>query len=273
MKIKKILVPVDFSEFSITALKYAAGFAKKSGAGIFILHITDPDSLESELRGNLGHEHLMDVTRKSDFLTGIKTTALFKKGKVASLILEESHRNDIDLVVMGTRGAGNAARNLFGTNTTHVVGKSECPVLVIPDEAVYQPVRKVIMAVDLEQNSDQILEEFINLIKNLNAAILITYVGIDKDGRFERNLEKLTADLKKRTNYEKVVGKIIHSSEFPMSLGDFALNIEADMLVMITHHRGIFESIFDPSETKLLAYHITIPLMVIPQHRIPVFFF
>lgn len=273
MQVKRILAPVDFSENSITAVRYAAEFAKINRAEIFLIHVTDPDSLANELRGNLDPENLMELLRNESFMKGIKTTLILRKGKIANVILDESKLNEIDLIVMGTRGAGNAARNLFGTTATRVIGKSTCTVLAIPDEAVFRPMKKIVVATDMKQDSQQIIEEFISVIKKINAAVLLVYVGNDKEMNFKQGLEKLTAKLKLQTSYDKIVSKVIESSEFRMKLEDFALNIEADLLVMISHHRGIFESIFDPSESKLYAYHTTIPLMVIQQHRTPVFFF
>ena len=107
----------------------------------------------------------------------------------------------------------------------------------------------------------------------MQASILLVYVGEDYEMEFKNGLEKLTSKLKSETSYSKIVSKIIESSEFQQKLEDFALNIEADMLVMLSHHRNIFESIFEPSESKLLAFHTKIPLMVIQQHKIPVYFF
>ncbi|MBL0342524.1 MAG: universal stress protein [Bacteroidetes bacterium] len=272
MKIKKILSPVDFSVNSLNALKYAADFARSSGATLFVLHVSDPDSLINDLKGNLSPEHMLDLLKKEPFLQGVKFNTILKKGNISNLILEESRRNDIDLVVMGTQGAGNMIRTLVGTNTTKVVEKSECAVLAVPLEATYSSIKKVVLAVDLEHRSDHLIEDLVNTVKIQQSAVLLVYVGVDKEGHFERDLEKLTDEMKSRTAYSKILCKVIHSDNFPGDLEGYALDIEADILVMITHHRGVFEAIFDPSETQLYAYHTTIPLMVIPMHKKPVFF-
>lgn len=272
MKIKKILSPIDFSENSINALKYAASFAKSSGASIFILHVTDPDSLVNDLKGNLSPEHLIELIKSEPYLSGIKITSILKNGNISKLILEESIKNDVDLVVMGTQGAGNMTRSLIGTNTTKVIGNTQCAVLAVPAGAIFNSVKKVVLAVDLEHRADNLIEDVVMTMKAQQASVLLAYVGLDLDGRFERDLVKLTDEIKSKSGYNKVLCKVIHSDAFPASLESFALDIEADMLVMITHHRGVFESIFDPSETKMYAYHTEIPLMAIPQHRKPVFF-
>ena len=273
MKLKKILIPIDFSENSLNALRYAAAFAKSSGAHLTILHVADPESLENDLKGNLAPEHLMGLLNQADYLNGLTITSILENGNIPQVVFDEARKNDSDLIVMGTQGAGNVARNIVGTNTTHVIAKANCPVLAVPAQATFNTIRKVVMAVDMDHRADKIIEEIVNLIKNLNAAILLAYVGKDHDTRFERDLLELVSGIKSRTGYERIISKVIHSSDFLPGITNYINDIEADILVMVTHHRGIFESIFDPSQTKLFAYHTTTPLLAIPHHKTPVFFF
>ncbi len=273
MKIKKILTPIDFSENSMNALKYAIDFAKGSGSEIYVLHLADPDLLENDLKGNLSPEHLLDLLKTDKMFEGIKVTTIHKKGNVSEGILNASQKHDIDLVVMGTLGAGGVHRKLVGTNTTTVVDKSQCSVLVVPSEAKFSSIKKVVLAVDLEHRSDKLIVDIVNTMKLQQASILLAYVGIDEDHHFERDLEKLTDSIKKSTDYKKVLCKVLHTTDFPDSLENFSKDIEADLIIMITHHRGVLESIFDPSETKSYAYHTTIPLMAVPHHKKPVYFF
>ena len=176
MKISKILVPVDFSDISINALRYAAAFASASGAGITILHIADPDSIMNDIKGNLSPEHMIDLLKAENYMKGIKTESVIKKGKVADLILAEAEKAEAGLIVMGTQGAGTLSRNLVGTNTTHVVGKSKCPVLAIPEEASYRTVRRVVLAVDLHHRADQVIADVVATMKAIGAAVLLVYV-------------------------------------------------------------------------------------------------
>ncbi len=269
MKFNKILVPVDFSEHSVTALNYAFGFAKSSQSEVILLHITEIGSGAPQPETNNLMNSLLNDTSANE----VPVTPLFREGKIVDQILQVCNSHEIDLVVMGTRGAGNISRNIFGTNTTRIIGKSEIPVLAVPSEALYRPVRKVVMAIDFKHKSDKIIEEFINLMKQQNSVVLLTYVHSDKGNANARELQQLTDDLKQRTGYEKIVCKVIQSEFFPSAMENFALDIEADMMVMVTHPRGFFESIFDPSETKQYAFHTSIPLLAIPYHKTPVFFF
>ena len=273
MKVRNILVPVDFSENSINALKYAADFARILNASICILHVTDPDSLLNELKGNLSPDHLMELIRKEDYMRGLTISTILEKGNVTTLILKESAANNIDLVIMGTQGAGNMSRDLFGTHTSAVIGKSECMVLAIPPEATFAHITKVVLAVDLSHRADHLVADTISMFKNMEAAVLLVYVGADKDQHGQHDLEMLTEEMKRQTGYHRIDCTVIHHGSFMDSIEQFAMDIDADVMTTITHHRNVFESIFDPSKTKRMAYHTHLPLLAIPQKHKTTFFF
>lgn len=273
MKVQNILVPVDFSENSINALKYAGDFARLSGAAVYVLHVTDPDAIENELKGNLSPEHLMELIRKEDYMRGLTVNDILENGNVTKLILSESKANNVDLIVMGTQGAGNMTRNLIGTHTSAVIGKAECMVLAIPSQVSFTHIRKVVLAVDMEHRADQLVLDTIELFRKMEAAILLVYVGKDKDHREAHDLEAMTEDMKRTTGYNRIDCTVLHSENFRDSIEQFALDIDADVMATITHHRTIFESIFDPSQTKRMAYHMNVPILSIPQKHKTTFFF
>jgi len=272
MKIKKILVPLDFSENSISALKYASALAVEPGAGIFILHVGDPNTLDHELHQNLNPQHIYELLCKEDYLKNIKTSFSIIDGNVSGLIADHARKIDADLIVMGTQGAGNLKESLIGTNTSTVISNSICPVLAIPKDAVFNQLMKVVVAVDIDKKEEKSILELVEYFKKLDVSILLTYVTDDHVSSNDNVLSKLTEKLKEKSGYQKLSYKLIKSSKFMDGIEDFILNIEADMLVTLTHHRGILESIFDPSVTKKLSIHSTVPIFAVPQQTRPIIF-
>lgn len=273
MKIKKLLVPLDFSENSLNALKYAASMEKDPGAGIMILHITDPSSLEHELHGNISPEHMYELVCKEDHMQGIKSKLIMKDGPVASTIINEARTLDADMIVMGTQGAGNFTKNIIGSNTSRVIGNTDCPVLAVPAESDFRPIKKVVLAVDLDKKEETAIIDVVSYLSKMKTSILITYVT-DKDvDKSERELIKLSELVRKKTGHEKLSSKVIDSDDFYESIGEYIEDINADLLVTITHHRDALESIFDPSRTKRIAIHTEVPILAISQKRKPIIFF
>jgi nucleotide-binding universal stress UspA family protein len=273
MKIKKLLVPVDFSDNSLNALKYAVSMERDPGAGIMILHVADPTSLENDLRGNTSPEHMYELLCKEDHMLGVKSKFIMEDGPVASTIINQAKTLDVDMVVMGTQGAGNFTKNIIGSNTSRVIGNTDCPVLAVPAESEFRPIRKVVLAVDLDKKEESTIIDVVGYLSKMNTSILITYVTEKNVEKSEHTLMKIGDLIRKKTGHEKLSCKVIDSDDFHESIGEYIEDINADLLVTITHHRDALESIFDPSRTKRIAIHSEVPIMAISQKRKPIIFF
>jgi nucleotide-binding universal stress UspA family protein len=273
MNFKKILVPVDFSEGSVNALRYAAAFAKSSEGVIDLLHVTDPNALANELKGNLDPQHLFGLITKEEYMAGIHLNFEMADGNTTDLIIDFSKKNNSDLIVMGTEGAHGLKRNFLGTHTTGVIRKTSCTVLAVPADSVFTGFRKVVIGVDLEHRADELLEETIILLGKMEATIFLVYTNNENLENGETELQLLARELKSKTGYSKIEEHIINSHTFSEGMTSFTRDIEAELLIMFTHHRGVFERIFDPSLSQRFAYHSPAPLMVVPYQKKPVFFF
>ncbi len=141
--IKKILIPTDFSEYSKSALPYAADFAKKYGAKLVLLHIFD-EELFSPIFFEVGgsakeyYDRLQDrfEAATDDFLSGIDTKGIEIEAELGNgtpfvEIIKFARENGIDLIVMGTHGRSGITHALLGSVTEKVVRKAPCPVMVV----------------------------------------------------------------------------------------------------------------------------------------------
>ena len=135
MNIKRILCPIDFSEFNEVTNKYASVLASASGAEIVYLHVSIPDipygttvyiDLEQdEVRCRQQLETIKPT------IEGIKASHVVEFGTPANQIVTYAKENDIDLIVMGTHGRTGFRRALMGSVAEVVVRKAECPVLAL----------------------------------------------------------------------------------------------------------------------------------------------
>src|SRR5580693_8144104 len=141
MKLRKILVPVDFSGSMPGTLQHAAAFAREYGAVVTLLHVVRPDHpfltheiarirLAEELReaAECQLNQLIDVLWANE----VKAEALVAIGIPHLQIVNEAREIQADLVIMGTHGPV-PTWGLFRRNTTSkVVRYAPCPVLVVP---------------------------------------------------------------------------------------------------------------------------------------------
>lgn len=141
--IKKILVPIDFSDYSKNALKYAAEFAKSMNAEITLIYVVEPmiypadfsmgqiaiPSTEIDLHGRAEEE--LNNLAKNFVDKSIKVNALIRTGKPFVEINETASEMDADLIIIATHGHTGVEHLLFGSTAEKVVRKAPCPVLTL----------------------------------------------------------------------------------------------------------------------------------------------
>ena len=142
VNLRRILVPVDFSETSDKAFDYALSFARVFNAGVLTLHVlddpilyaptTDPSfraPFERAMEGKL--ERLVG----SRGVEGVHVDTAIAAGTPFYEIIQRAKADDIDLIVIGTHGTGPIKHMLMGSVAEKVVRKAPCPVLAVrPDQ-------------------------------------------------------------------------------------------------------------------------------------------
>ena len=154
INLKRILVPTDFSAHSQKALAYAAAFAEKFGAELYILHvfqdlaIFQPDAVSVGPPIAPPIEELLAAAKNAlqrvihdNRLQGLAVYPEVREGSPFDEIVSFAKEKEIDLVIMGTHGRGWLAHVLLGSVTQKVISKSPCPVLTVhhPEHEFVQP--------------------------------------------------------------------------------------------------------------------------------------
>lgn len=144
INLKRILVPTDFSEHSANALRYAAAFARRFSAELYLLHVFQDLAVSGPEAVAVGPpivapiEQFLDSARKSldrlvedAHLQQLTVHREVRPGTPFDEIVGMAKEKDIDLIVMGTHGRGWLAHVLLGSVTEKVVRKAPCPVLTV----------------------------------------------------------------------------------------------------------------------------------------------
>jgi len=143
IKLKKVLVPTDFSESARHALTYGVSFAKEYGAELVLLHVVE--NLTVGYASDLFPVPMAEVFQE---ISGYAKAELGKlgaearakglgaqehvvMGKPSAEIIRFAQENAIDMIVLGTHGKGMLDQALFGSTTERVVRRSPCPVLTV----------------------------------------------------------------------------------------------------------------------------------------------
>lgn len=143
IRIERILVPTDFSEHSMQAIKYACEIADRFSAELHLLNVVQPVVLATPYAGAVPEEALYPVPGAEKELAEL-TDPGFEKLKAIERtvrmgtpfveIVRHAKEHDIDLIVMGTHGRGVLMHALIGSVAERVVRKAPCPVLTVRPE-------------------------------------------------------------------------------------------------------------------------------------------
>jgi nucleotide-binding universal stress UspA family protein len=139
---KRLLCPVDFSESSFSALKYALSLAEEADASLTILHVFDwPahgdllvqrfDTKEFRRVVEEDARDRLDALVTDDVRQWCNPSTKVAYGKPYREILDLAAKEESDLIIMGVRGRNPLDVMLFGSTTNHVVRRATCPVLTL----------------------------------------------------------------------------------------------------------------------------------------------
>jgi nucleotide-binding universal stress UspA family protein len=139
--IKKILIPIDGSDYSFRAAELGVSIAKLVGAQVTVVYVIDTVVLDRIARvtelENVELELKQDGERYINYVLGlagkqnVKVASLLAKGRPFEQIVHFAKDLGMDLIVMGTYGRWGAERILIGSVAERVIEYSSCPVLVV----------------------------------------------------------------------------------------------------------------------------------------------
>ena len=143
LQLRRILVPVDFSETAIKALKYAVAFATTFDAEVLLVHVTQTFSVPSEL-GYMPpdlaatQQALVNSARAglnrlcaAEIGARVRSQVQVREGVAWQEIVAAAHETNADLIILATHGYTGVKHALLGSVAERVVRLAPCPVLVV----------------------------------------------------------------------------------------------------------------------------------------------
>lgn len=274
---KQILFPTDFSEAANTAFVYALRFADSFNAELIVLHVYDLPIVETPPMPESTAE-IFDIVEMNQFesfreqlpelhqiaerkgLGHVKMRNMLLYGDLIYNMNKVCNDEEIDMIVMGTKGASGLKETFLGSATASVMANAKVPVLGIPADAEYHPIKNIVFTTQYRDKDNNALRHTLEIARKFNAATHCLYIKGDEDPE----------DVNERINEWKIFYKdemldfynIDGSGDLEQTIFDFIERHKVDLLVMRKHKRGFFEGLFHKSLTKKLAYHTRIPLLV-----------
>jgi nucleotide-binding universal stress UspA family protein len=271
---KTILVPTDYSDTANNALQYALELAKFSHAKLILLHayqiplptgeipvmMISPQELEkdSSIRIKKLEKELISKTSGN-----IKIESVVRAGFVPDEIMDTAKAKNADLIVMGVTGGSKIEEALMGSSAISVIKHTQTPVLVIPKDARFKKIQKIVLSYDYhDEMKETIMKKFKEFVQLFKAKVLVLNVVTPVE---VPTYENAVAG----STIENSLKDIEHTLFFPSSdditdeINAFADAHQCDWLVMVPHKHKLLAGLFHKSNTKRMAFHTHIPLLAL----------
>lgn len=269
---KKILVPVDFSPCAANAFHYALHLASRIGAEITALHVIFPnDGINNNMYDAFWIDDYIEQ-RKKDLetwtsnqvtesgFTDIKTEVICNVGFPVGTIAETATAINAAFVVMGTTGATGLKGILIGSTAGGVVVNTHIPVLTIPPEASFKPVKHFVLATDFDFRTDAKSHHVLTMLLKAHEAQLNVLHVLPENAPPPVEKEKSVS--------EHLIGirhyfHYIHDNDVVNAIDNFIESTEAGVLVGVAHRHSIFHQLFTKSTARALAGRVQIPMLTL----------
>ena len=253
----KILCPIDYSSNAMMALETAIYYTKLLDAD---LHIVNVVSKESDVKSSEDQMNQMLAGISAVSEVYINPTVAVLVGYVSEEVIQYGNRNQIDCIIMGTKGLNSVKNLLFGSVTSMVASISRVPVLVVPLEPTSEFSTKMMLAVDdLEIKNENIFDIPLEIARSNDVKIDILHIQTKE--------EFLPFDPILFLGLEERAGEIhlVKGGDVTQEVKDFCEKENTGLLIMIRRQKNLISKLLKVSTTTLEASMTNIPLMIIPE--------
>jgi nucleotide-binding universal stress UspA family protein len=280
--IKKILIPVDFSETGKKAISQAIIMAKRNDATIALLHVAEnlsdtygPDYLgmsksisdEFEAKLHVGIEESMDMLKEDIIKQGVRNVECYlESGKVYKAINKVAKDIEADIIMMGTHGVSGLKEIFVGSNTFKLISVTTCPVLSLQSEGPKDGFSSILLPFRDRPHSRESVEYAIRMAKMFDATIHVLGINIDPDKEAESKVkyeaEQIKGILEKRGI--KYTIDILTDGFVANLILSFAKNIKADLIVIMADlDKMELKQYFLGPVSQQIVNHSAIPVLSI----------
>lgn len=278
LKMKKILVPVDFSRHSLSSIDYAVFIAERTGAEIYLLHVIEGYEYHAEadqetitdiiVKG--AEQKLQEIASRDS--NRIRVFPVIRKGRVYRVVDQMCDELRVDLVVMSTKGSSSLISSpgkfFMGSNAYRVVTSVEPPVLSIRNPQKQPSFRHIVLPLDITRETTQKVGLAIEWAKLFDSKIYVVSVLSFWQEYFydafklEKDLEDTVRKIK-RAGVEVEVHSLRYGDIADSVMG-FARDVNADLIIIMTRQERKWSepiigsnarAIIERSEVPVLSVH------------------
>lgn len=275
---RKILFPTDFSEVSKNAFIYTLKLADSIDAEIITMHVYQLPQANYVNVSEYLHE-IYDVTELSNFdnykdevpilrhiaeennLDKVKISHVLILGNLIEEIQKITKHENIDFIVMGTKGATGLKETFLGTVATKVMNDVKAVVLAIPERCKYQPIKNLLYITEYNSTDIESFMRVMALAKVFQAHIDCLHVEPLQHKNKKNDME----DWNELIKNHNIALHSISGDDIEGIILNFIDLYKINMIAMRVYHKNFFEKLFEISLSKKLAFHVNVPILAIHE--------
>lgn len=286
---KTILIPVDFSDYSLKACEFGFRLAESMRGEVVLLHAYFAPSFNAMPLGDMitydgsnGDETITKVIEKVNtdvermrneieariskgWLPNINYKQVLREGVPEEQILRYAKKHTPAAIVMGTRGKDKKDVDLIGSVTAEIIERSTVPVLAIPENAEFtgfEHLNNIAYATNFDDKDLIAFDKMMRLLKPFKFNIHFIHFNQNNDAWSEIKLSGIKEYFAKYYPNQAVSYNILQGNDMLKAIDEFVEKNKIDMISLTTHRRNIFMRLFNPSVARKMVFHSNTSLLV-----------
>ncbi|MDR2119613.1 MAG: universal stress protein [Tannerella sp.] len=291
-KEKTILIPVDFSEYSLKACELGFNYAHRTGAEVVLMHVyfnTFIPSvfpyLNNEVNQKIEDESIHAVYNrvKEDIgklcglinkkinegeLPSVTYDYVLREGLPEEEIIAYVKEHQPTMIIMGTRGNKQKNADLIGSVTGEVIELTKVPLLAIPEHIPFNDLGKMqrlAFGTSFTQEDLVAFDRLAELVKDMkNIEIKLFNISTSRNEWNEIRLTGFREYLKKQYPDLAIDFTVTPDGDLLEAIDKFVKETQIDLIAFSSHRRSVIMRVFNPSIAHKMLFHSNTPLLVIP---------
>jgi nucleotide-binding universal stress UspA family protein len=257
-----ILIPVDFSKQSLTAIRQSYNLARYTHSKLMLLHAYSRPGEEAE-------EALLKLAKQTEAESGVPTECVNRQGDIYELTDTIAELLKATLIIAGLE-SHMRFRDIIGQSASKLVRVAPCPVITIRGEDNHDGIENILLPLDLSPESREKVDVAIQFAKYFHSSIRILGLFDPSDADYENQILSYCHQVKQfiKSKHIPCSNKSVPTKDVAATVVDYAHKIEAD-LIMIMNKPGLNVSeYFTGTDAQKIVDQSPIPVMTIqPMQR------
>ena len=293
----KILIPVDFSDYSTRACEIGFNYAREIKAEVIIMHayftppsFPNPISLGDSFFSNntFPYPSALEDAKETDSLLkktseelrkftdsirkkieskewpDVPFSTILREGLPEEEIVSYSKKHRLSLIIMGTRGKNQKDVDLIGSVTAEVIERIKVPIFAIPEKTPFKnfsEIKRIAFGTSFDQRDFIVFDMLFKMFEHYDIEFFLFHITHRQDAWNEIKLAGIKDYFAEQYPKIKIKYDILDAYDFILNLDRFIRDNEIDIISLSTYRRNLLTRVFNPSVARKMLFHTDTPLL------------